>query len=198
MSFTPLARVKNFTVANLKEFLDLYPDLLSDISWENAANLLEDIKPRYKRSYYQLACQMGLEDRSNLQKFQYHKYLQMFSDEDLRKYMEFWFKIYYAPNPYVKQSDQSDPPVLLFCTFAEKLLQTTSLEIDFNKTHEIICGEGGSLDIEFNCFKNYGTPIKCKTSDNKNILYISESDREKLRMLVEFIKKSFLLRIIMI
>lgn len=191
MSFTPLARVKNFTVANLKEFLDLYPDLLSDISWENAANLLEDIKPRYKRSYYQLACQMGLEDRSNLQKFQYHKYLQMFSDEDLRKYMEFWFKIYYAPNPYVKQSDQSDPPVLLFCTFAEKLLQTTSLEIDFNKTHEIICGEGGSLDIEFNCFKNYGTPIKCKTSDNKNILYISESDREKLRMLVEFIKKEF-------
>ena len=47
MSFTPFARYRNFTLANLKALLEVYPDMARSIPWEEAkdfaeANLKED------------------------------------------------------------------------------------------------------------------------------------------------------------
>ena len=38
MSFTPFARYRNFTLANLKALLEVYPDMARSIPWEEAAN----------------------------------------------------------------------------------------------------------------------------------------------------------------
>lgn len=36
MSFTPFARYRNFTLANLKALLEVYPDMARSIPWEEA------------------------------------------------------------------------------------------------------------------------------------------------------------------
>ena len=64
MSFTPFARYRNFTLANLKSLLEVYPDMAGSISWDFAKDLAEERLKGYKRTAYQQACQLGLEDRS--------------------------------------------------------------------------------------------------------------------------------------
>ncbi len=112
MSFTPLPRVSNFYFNTLKDYLALYPQVEQDlewrklgakVTWNEAVDALELVKPRYKRSYYQQAVLWGLEDRG-AQGFNYQRYLLMFEDEPLKQYCQFWFQTYYAPNPYVQYS----------------------------------------------------------------------------------------------
>ena len=38
MSFTPFARYRNFTLANLKSLLEVYPDMADSISWIKSIN----------------------------------------------------------------------------------------------------------------------------------------------------------------
>lgn len=74
MSFTPFARYRNFTLANLKSLLEVYPDMAGSISWDFAKDLAEERLKGYKRTAYQQACQLGLEDRST-NSFKVHNYL---------------------------------------------------------------------------------------------------------------------------
>lgn len=64
MSFTPFARYRNFTLANLKALLEVYPDMARSIPWEEAKDFAEANLKGYKRTAYQQACQLGLEDRT--------------------------------------------------------------------------------------------------------------------------------------
>ena len=41
MSFTPFARYRNYTLANLKALLEVYPDMARSIPWEEAKNFAE-------------------------------------------------------------------------------------------------------------------------------------------------------------
>lgn len=41
MSFTPFARYRNFTLANLKALLEVYPDMARSIPWEEAKDFAE-------------------------------------------------------------------------------------------------------------------------------------------------------------
>ena len=60
MSFTPFARYRNFTLANLKALLEVYPDMAGNIPWDEAKNYAEEKLKGYKRTAYQQACQFGL------------------------------------------------------------------------------------------------------------------------------------------
>lgn len=57
MSFTPFARYRNFTLANLKALLEVYPDMARSIPWEEAKDFAEANLKGYKRTAYQQACQ---------------------------------------------------------------------------------------------------------------------------------------------
>ena len=50
MSFTPFARYRNFTLANLKSLLEVYPDMAGSISWDFAKDLAEERLKGYKRT----------------------------------------------------------------------------------------------------------------------------------------------------
>lgn len=190
MGFTPFARVRNVTLDNLKQFLAMYPDLLYDTSWQDMRAELDSRMKGYVKSYYQQACQLGLEDRSDESKFRFQKYLLTFDDAALRRYLVFWFKTYYAPNPFV-QDDGEDPAVLLYCAYAEKVLAASEHVIDFAQAHEEICGDGKSTDIEYNCFKSFADPLACREENGRKLLAVDAERVAELRAEIDFIQKNF-------
>lgn len=186
MSFTPFARYRNFTLANLKALLEVYPDMARNIPWEEAKNFSEAKLKGYKRTAYQQACQFGLEDRSK-DSFRIHNYLYTFDDENLAKYLVFWFKTYFAPNPHVKSPDE---PFLLYCRLCEDILQSESHSVNFEDFVEKNIG-GKSDDILLNAIKAYAAPVKYSKVGNGDNLYISESDVNAIEEEVNFIKTNF-------
>ncbi len=186
MSFTPFARYRNFTLANLKALLEVYPDMARNISWEDAKNFAEAKSKGYKRTAYQQACQFGLEDRSK-DSFKIHNYLYTFDDENLEKYLVFWFKTYFTPNPYVNSTDEA---FLLYCRLCEDILQSESHSVNFEDFVEKNIG-GKSDDILLNAIKAYAAPVKYRKVGNDDNLYIPESDINAIEEEVSFIKATF-------
>lgn len=186
MSFTPFARYRNFTLANLKALLEVYPDMARSIPWEEAKDFAEANLKGYKRTAYQQACQLGLEDRTK-DSFRIHNYLYTFDDENLKKYLVFWFKTYFAPNPHVKSSDEA---FLLYCRLCEDILQSESHSVNFEDFVEKNIG-GKSDDILLNAIKAYAAPVKYRKVGNYDNLYISESDINAIEDEVSFIKANF-------
>ena len=127
MSFSPLARFRNYTVKNLKALLEVYPDLAEELSWSEAGDLAEEQLSGYKKTAAQQACQFGLEDRSDGH-FRVQTYLYTFGEENLNRYVRFWTKTYYAPNPYVKSED---PPFVIYCELAKEILAAEDHTVRF-------------------------------------------------------------------
>ena len=186
MSFTPFARYRNFTLANLKSLLEVYPDMAGAISWDLAKDLAEEQLKGYKKTAYQQACQLGLEDRST-NSFKVHNYLYTFDDNNLARYLVFWFKTYYVPNPYVKSDDEA---FLLYCQLCEDILHAEANSVSFENFVEKNIG-GKSDDILLNAIKAYAAPVKYKKSGDDDILYISEADIPAVKSEIEFIKMNF-------
>lgn len=186
MSFTPFARYRNFTLANLKSLLEVYPNMADSISWDFAKNLAEEQLKGYKRTAYQQACQLGLEDRST-NSFKVHNYLYTFDDNNLTRYLVFWFKTYYAPNPYVKSEDEA---FLLYCRLCEDILQSENHSVGFEEFVEKNIG-GKSDDILLNAIKAYASPVKYKKVGNDDVLYVSEADVTAVESEIAFIKTNF-------
>ena len=186
MSFTPFARYRNFTLANLKALLEVYPDMAGNIPWDEAKNYAEEKLKGYKRTAYQQACQFGLEDRSK-ESFRIHNYLYTFDDENLSKYLVFWFKTYYAPHPYVNSTDEA---FLIYCRLCEDILQSENHSVNFEDFVERNIG-GKSDDILLNIIKAYAAPVKYIKREGKDNLYISDSDIARVEKEIDFIKTNF-------
>ena len=187
MAFTPFARFRNFTLNNLKALLEIYPDVSRKLKWSSVANDIEEISKGYKKTSYQQACQFGIENRGN-DDFEIHNYLFALDDKGLEQYLVFWFKTYYAPNPYVNSSDKA---FLLYCEFAKELLISPTLSLDFYDFFEEKIG-GKSDDILLNAFKNYAAPLKYKNATkSQHIFYIDKGDEKKLIEEIRFIEKEF-------
>lgn len=189
MSFTPLVRYRNFNLENFKSLLAVYPDMVGCISWDEAKDIIEGELPRYKRTAYQQACQLGLEDRSK-QTFQIQNYLYTFSDNNLIKYLEFWFKTYFAPNPYVKSDDE---PILLYCQLCEDILNSDNHSIKFQNYVDKHF-DGQNKDILLNAIKNFAQPVKCSKNGNDVILYIDERDILSVEKEISYIRNNFPVR----
>lgn len=186
MAFSPFARYRNFTVSNLKALLEVYPDVADSLTWNEAINEVEEIAPGYKRTAYQQACQFGIEDRGS-STFKVHSYLYTFDDYNLRKYIEYWIKVYYAPNPYVNSNDE---PMLIYCELAKEILGTTSKEIDFyDFFNRRIAGK--SDDILMNALKEYAKPIKYRKDGTKHVFYVEKENEEYLRNQIDFIESNY-------
>lgn len=189
MSFTPFARYRNFTLANLKSLLEVYPDMADSISWDLAKDIAEVQLKGYKRTAYQQACQLGLEDRST-NRFRVHNYLYTFDDNNLTRYLVFWFKTYYAPNPYVNSKDEA---FLLYCRLCEDILQSENHSVGFEEFVEKNIG-GKSDDILLNAIKAYASPVKYKKVGNRDVLYVPEPDVAAVESEIAFIKTNFPIR----
>lgn len=184
MAFSPFARFRNFTVDNLKMYLTIYPDMAARLKWNEAISEIEEVMPGYKRTSYQQACQFGLEDRGR-DEFRIQNYLYAFDDENLGKYVEFWLKTYFAPNPYIKSMDA---PILLYCEIVKAIWKQPNHELDYTAFFEEKIG-GGSEDILFNAIKSYGAPVKAKKFNGKDVLYIENSAMDAALEEVEYIEK---------
>ncbi|PHV70689.1 hypothetical protein CS063_09155 [Sporanaerobium hydrogeniformans] len=171
MGFAPLVNWRNFTVDNLKAMLSVYPDLVSQITSKEAQDLTQINLNSYKKTAYQFACQLGLEDRSK-NEFKVQDYLYTFEDDYLRKYLEFWFKIYYAPNPFVRSEDKS---ILLYRRIAEKILVSDDKQIDYTEFFDNEIG-GPRSDILLNCIEVHGAPLKVKNKNQKTYIYVDQED----------------------
>lgn len=188
MAFSPFARFRNFTVANMKQFFEVYPDMSTRLEWKTVIKDVDVKMKGYKKTAYQQACQLGLEDRSGVY-FRTQSYLYTFDDENLNNYLEFWLKTYYAPNPYIKSNDT---PMLIFCELSDELLHNSNLEVDYDNFFNTRIG-GGSEDILLNAIKNFGKPLQHKVDSitKANIFYIEKADENILKNLVARIKSDF-------
>lgn len=187
MSFTPVVRWRNFTLPNFKEVLNIYPDLSRNVPRQAANDLLEDAFPGYKKTAYQFACQLGLEDRS-VDYLRIHNYLFTFSDENLERYLRFWIQTYYAPNPYVR--GEGEAPVLIYHEALRRILDSETLQIDFGAFFTEI-GGGGSYDILLNVLTLYGAPLLSKKVANADYLYVEPHNRDALQRLADKIATDF-------
>lgn len=187
MTFTPFARYRNFTVKNAKDLLALYPDVIHSMSWDEAKEILNQKNTAYKKTAYQQACQFGFEDRST-EIFRVQSYLFMLNDYGLEKYLDFWFKVYYAPNPYVKSEDT---PFIIFCEFAKEVLQSPEHCCDFSDFCRRRIGEA-SYDILINAFKEFGKPLEhVESRESANLFKVSEEHIAELADLIKLIEDRF-------
>lgn len=185
MAFSPFARFRNFTLDNLKALLDVYPDQARSMEWSEAANEIEIISPGYKKTAYQQACQFGLEDRGK-SSFRVQNYLYTFDDNNLNRYLEFWLKIYFAPNPYVKADDDS---ILIYCEMVKEIISAHNNEVKYADFFNRRIG-GKSEDILLNAVKSFAEPIKVKKINGEDILFIENNNIEKARREVTYIEEN--------
>lgn len=188
MAFSPFARFRNFTKDNLKALLEVYPDMQASFTWNEAGDLIESISHGYKRTAYQQACQFGIEDRGT-DHFRIQSYLFTFDDENLDKFLQFWIKTYYAPNPYVHSEDE---PFIIYIELARKIIESPNLQVDYHQFF-MDCIGGKSEDILMNALKAFGAPIKYKkdTENDKHIFYVENKNIEILTKEIEFIESEF-------
>ena len=186
MAFSPFARFRNFTVDNLKALLEVYPDQTEKMSWSDVGNEVEEKSPGYKKTSYQQACQFGIEDRGG-STFRVQSYLYTFDDEYLTKYLQFWIKTYYAPNPYVNSDDE---PMIIYCEIAREILDSNDLRIDYyDFFNRRIAGK--SDDILMNALKSYAAPLKYIKQGENHYFYISENDMDLLRREIDLIEQKY-------
>lgn len=184
MSFSPFARFRNFTLDNLKALLEVYPDEARTMEWSEAANEIEKVSPGYKRTSYQQACQFGLEDRGD-NSFRIQRYLFTFDDVNLERYLRFWIKTYYAPNPYVKGDDSS---FIIYCEMVKEILASPNHEVKYYDFFNKRIG-GKSDDILLNAIKNYAEPVKVKKDNDDTILFVENDDVAEVKRELDYIER---------
>ena len=186
MAFSPFARFRNFTVDNLKALLEVYPDQAEKLTWSAAGDEIESVSRGYKKTSYQQACQFGLEDRG-AGNFRVQTYLYTFDDDYLMKYMEFWMKTYFAPNPYVNSDDE---PMIIYCELVKEILAKPDKRIDYYEFFNRRIG-GKSDDILMNALKSYCKPMKYEKVDDKHYFYIEQQNAEYMEKQVQYIETEF-------
>ena len=168
MTFTPFARYRNFTLENLKHFLEIYPKEDTSMSLKEAIDYINNKDSKYARTSYQQACQWGLENRSNKDRFEIQRYLYNFTDEGLKIYLNFWFKLYFVPNPYINIKEECQA-FNIFTTLAREIIKSSDFTIKYKDFFQkYINEENKSTDILLNSIKEYAYPIQYKKE--KNIL----------------------------
>lgn len=199
MQMTPLVRYKNISFENFKKFLKMYPYIVDDTTWEQSFadfdfTQIGNSYDGYKRTAYQFACQVGIENRGN-DFFEVNKYLFYLDDEYIQNYLNFWILTYYAPNPYVASADN---PKIIWIDICEKILESSDLRIDYyqyfydniNNTINVKNPtNAGNPDTLKNALLEHGLYIKIQ-DDGRNI-YIDEEDRERVEETIELINTEY-------
>ena len=189
MSFAPVARWRNFTIGNIIEVLKAYKEVPENVNTDQAEQIIEQKINGYIRTAYQICCQMCLQKREKRRKYLYpftiHKYLLGLDTKSLNEYMTFWFKTYYAPNPYVSSQDS---PCLIYLEICNIILNEPGNRIGISEIFTTLGLNTSYKDIIKNIIINYGQPVRYENEyfsiDQKDISYISK----EIEFLTEFAK----------
>ncbi len=182
MGYTPLVRWRNFTLDNLKTILEVYPDMTKVLPRSAAIDMVEEKLSGYKRTAYQFACQLGLECRGA--NFKVQNYLYTFDDENLKRYLNFWFKMYVTPNPYVNSNEE---PISIYIKLAEEILSSEDYRISFADFCSKYFGDGKSSDILRNAIHAYGNPMVVSNDS----IYLLKENIEELKTIMSKINSTF-------
>ncbi|MCD3203055.1 AAA domain-containing protein [Clostridium botulinum C/D] len=150
--------------------------MTKELTRSRAVDIIEERLVGYRRTAYQFACQLGLECRAD--RFKIQNYLFSFDDDNLRRYLNFWFKMYVTPNPYVNSKEE---PICIFKALAEEILASENKQIGFNEFCTKYFGDGKSSDILKNAIQAYGNPIKV----SNDIIYLTEDKIDELNLILK-------------
>ena len=119
---------------------------------------------RFFKTYYQLACQLGLYyiDAEN----NYHpRFFNDINEEQANLYLINWFSKYYVPNPYTRGFELLKNPILVEDTLYEYIKKYGNSKQILEICQEIFKEEIGNPDIFINAINSYSRKIKI--SNNK-------------------------------
>lgn len=183
----PIARVQNPFPTNIAEFVrnlphkemtnDEFRIYMNNCKWGGNA---------FFRTYYQLACQVGLYyiDEKSI----YHpRFIRDISDEEATEYLKKWFSKYYVPNPYTRGFDLLEKPVVVEYSIYEYLKEEKNDNSIGKVCEEVFKEKIGNPDILINTINRYSSLIKVQ--DNK--CYIREGADKVYTMNSRDDKKAF-------
>ena len=166
----PIARVQNPFPSNIAEFVrnlphkemtnDEFRIYMNNCKWGGNA---------FFRTYYQLACQVGLYyiDEKSI----YHpRFIRNISDEEAAEYLKKWFSRYYVPNPYTRGFDLLEKPVVVEYSIYEYLKEEKKDNSIGKVCEEVFKESIGNPDIFINTINRYSSLIRVQ--DNR--FYIKE------------------------
>ncbi|WP_443738389.1 AAA family ATPase [Treponema sp.] len=182
----PICRWRNATPETVCEIIEALPK--REMSEEKFREVMSksNFGSDFFHTPYQLACQLALYyiDDNHI----YHpRFSENITKEAADKYLHYWFRLYYIPNPYTKKGfDNLSKPQYFEKTLFESL-QKRNVSTDFsdllNKTFK---DEIGELDILKNLINRYSDlleiennkiSIKIKDAENMEI-NVDRNDRE--------------------
>lgn len=182
----PICRWRNATPETVCEIIEALPK--REMSEEEFREVMSksNFGSDFFHTPYQLACQLALYyiDDNHI----YHpRFSENITKEAADKYLHYWFRLYYIPNPYTKKGfDNLSKPQYFEKTLFESL-QKQNVSTDFsdllNKTFK---DEIGELDILKNLINRYSDlleiennkiSIKIKDAENMEI-NVDRNDRE--------------------
>lgn len=182
----PICRWRNATPETVCEIIEALPK--RKMSEEKFREVMSksNFGSDFFHTPYQLACQLALYyiDDNHI----YHpRFSENITKEAADKYLHYWFRLYYIPNPYTKKGfDNLSKPQYFEKTLFESL-QKRNVSTDFldllNKTFK---DEIGELDILKNLINRYSDlleiennkiSIKIKDAENMEI-NVDRNDRE--------------------
>lgn len=182
----PICRWRNATPETVCEIIEALPK--REMSEEEFREVMSksNFGSDFFHTPYQLACQLALYyiDDNHI----YHpRFSENITKEAADKYLHYWFRLYYIPNPYTRKGfDNLSKPQYFEKTLFESL-QKRNVSTDFsdllNKTFK---DEIGELDILKNLINRYSDlleiennkiSIKIKDAENMEI-NVDRNDRE--------------------
>lgn len=181
---SPMARVKNFSLQTLKEFLTLYKEEYYNQNLQKIYPIIEAERKGYGKSHYQLAEQFGIvfHDKDN-NIFRFHKYLKQKNEDELKLFLNFWFSVYYAPNYRMPRYEK---PMIFYYEILKILLKRKNAPISYKELIELLAITGNE-DIFFNSLKESSLFLNV----SKEQIQIEENSINKAIALKKFIETEF-------
>ena len=161
----PICRVQNPYPNNVVKLVHNLPH--SEMSNDDFKEYMKNCEYGYDRffkTYYQLACQLGLYyiDAEN----NYHpRFFNDINEEQAKIYLINWFSKYYVPNPYTRGFELLKNPILVEDTLYEYIKKYGNSKQILEICQEIFKEEIGNPDIFINAINSYSRKIKI--SNNK-------------------------------
>lgn len=161
----PICRVQNPYPNNVVKLVHNLPHSeMSNDAFKEYMKSCEYGYDRFFKTYYQLACQLGLYyiDAEN----NYHpRFFNDINEEQANLYLINWFSKYYVPNPYTRGFELLKNPILVEDTLYEYIKKYGNSKQILEICQEIFKEEIGNPDIFINAINSYSRKIKI--SNNK-------------------------------
>lgn len=162
----PICRVQNPYPRNVVKLVHNLPH--SEMSNDEFKEFMKNSEYGYDsffKTYYQLACQLGLYYIDELNIF-HPRFKEDINEEQAESYLIFWFSKYYVPNPYTRGFSALSNPILVEDTLYEYTKKYGNSKDVLTICKEIFKEDIGNPDIFINAINSFSQKISV-TADRK-------------------------------